>query len=88
MDYSVDFIKRMKGSEKLFFLYHATRSCHFDNYPSDEWAGKSRARTVYSDCMVEMNHVLSQLMKTLEQTGELENKLKRLRLTATRGTRE
>lgn len=75
MNTSVDFIKKMKGSKKPFFLYHATRGCHFDNYPSDEWAGKSRARTSYSDCIVEMDHVLSQLVKALEETGELENTL-------------
>lgn len=75
MNYSIDFLKRMKGSKQPFFLYHATRGCHFDNYPSDEWAGKSRARTVYSDCIVHMDHVLGQLMKTLDETGELENTL-------------
>ena len=75
MTYSVDFIKRMEGSEQPFFLYFGTRGCHFDNYPSDEWAGKSRARTVYSDCIVEMDYVFSQLVKALEETGELENTL-------------
>jgi arylsulfatase len=64
---------KMKGSKQPFFLYHATRGCHFDNYPSDEWAGKSEARTVYSDCIVEMDYVLDQLVKKLEETGELEN---------------
>jgi arylsulfatase A-like enzyme len=75
MDYSIDFIKQMKDSKQPFFLYHATRGCHFDNYPSDEWAGKSRARTVYSDCLVHMDYVLAQLVKTLEDTGQLENTL-------------
>jgi arylsulfatase A-like enzyme len=75
MDYSVDFIKRMKDSKQPFFLYHATRGCHFDNYPSDEWAGKSRARTVYSDCMVHMDYVLSELVRALDETGQLENTL-------------
>jgi arylsulfatase A-like enzyme len=75
MDYSVAFIKRMKASKQPFFLYHATRGCHFDNYPSDEWAGRSRSRTSYSDCMVEMDYVLGQLVKALEETGELENTL-------------
>jgi arylsulfatase A-like enzyme len=75
MDYSVDFIRQMKDSKQPFFLYHATRGCHFDNYPSDEWAGKSRARTVFSDCMVHMDYVLSQLVKALEDTGQLENTL-------------
>jgi len=75
MKYSIDFLKRMKGSEQPFFLYHATRGCHFDNYPSDEWAGRSRARTSYGDCIVQMDYILDQLVKTLEQIGELENTL-------------
>ena len=70
---SLSFLDKMKGSKQPFFLYHATRGCHFDNYPSDEWAGKSEARTVYSDCIVEMDYVLDQLVKKLEETGELEN---------------
>ena len=41
-------------------MYHATRGCHFDNYPNDDWAGKSRARTVYSDCMKETVLQISQ----------------------------
>lgn len=75
MDYSVAFIRRMKGSRQPFFLYHATRGCHFDNYPSDEWAGRSAARTVFSDCMVQMDYVLGQLVQALRETGELENTL-------------
>jgi arylsulfatase A-like enzyme len=74
-DYSVAFINRMKGSAQPFFLYHATRGCHFDNYPSDEWAGKSLARTPFSDCMVEMDAVLGRLVGALEATGELDNTL-------------
>jgi arylsulfatase len=73
LSYSVDFIHKMKGSKQPFYLYHATRGCHFDNYPPPEWAGKSAARTVYSDCMVQMDYTLGQLVKALEDTGELEN---------------
>ena len=65
----------MKGSKQPFFLYHATRGCHFDNYPNDQWLGRSRARTSYGDCMVEMDHVLGQLVAALEETGELDNTL-------------
>jgi arylsulfatase A-like enzyme len=75
LDTSLAFMDKMKGSKQPFFLYHATRGCHFDNYPSDKWAGKSEARTVYSDCMVEMDDVLGQLVDRLQQTGELENTL-------------
>lgn len=70
---STDFIEEQKDSDKPFFLYHATRGCHFDNYPNKEWAGKSRARTVYSDCMVHMDDVFRRLVDKLEETGQLEN---------------
>ncbi len=70
---SLNFIETMKGRREPFFLYHATRGCHFDNYPADRWAGRSRARTVYGDCMVEMDHVLNRLVAKLAETGELEN---------------
>jgi len=73
--YSVEFIRKMKGSKSPFFLYHAARGCHFDNYPNDKWLGSSRARTSFSDCMVEMDHVLGQLVAALEEIGEVENTL-------------
>jgi len=75
LEVSLAFLDKMKGSKQPFFLYHATRGCHFDNYPSDEWAGRSMARTVYSDCMVHMDYVLGQLYGKLQQIGELENTL-------------
>ena len=75
MKYSVDFIKRTKDSKQPFFLYHATRGCHFDNYPNDEWAGRSAARTSYGDCMVEMDYIFGELVKALQEAGQLENTL-------------
>ncbi len=74
LEVSLAFLDKMKGSKKPFYLYHATRGCHFDNYPSDEWAGKSRSRTVYGDCMVQMDYVLGQLVEKLQQIGDY-NKL-------------
>ena len=75
LEVSLAFLDKMKGSKQPFYLYHATRGCHFDNYPSDQWAGKSMARTVYSDCMVEMDYILGKLVDKLEEVGELENTL-------------
>jgi arylsulfatase len=75
LETSLAFLDKMKGSKQPFYLYHATRGCHFDNYPSDKWAGKSMARTVYSDCMVEMDDVLGKLVDKLDEIGELENTL-------------
>lgn len=75
METSLAFLDKTKGSKQPFFLYHATRGCHFDNYPSDEWAGKSMARTSYGDCMVQMDYILGQLYDKLQQIGELDNTL-------------
>jgi len=75
MEYGVEFLKKMADSDKPFFLYYGTRGCHFDNYPNEEYAGRSLARTSYSDCMVEMNDIFATLYQTLENTGQLENTL-------------
>lgn len=72
-DYGVEFIEKMADSDKPFFLYYGTRGCHFDNYPNEYYQGRSPARTVYSDCIVEMNDVFAKLYKALEETGQLEN---------------
>jgi len=75
LDVSLAFLDKMKGSKQPFYLYHATRGCHFDNYPSAQWAGKSMARTVYSDCMVQMDYTLGKLVDKLDEIGELDNTL-------------
>jgi len=74
-NYSDKFIRTMAKSDKPWFLYHATRACHFDNYPNAQYAGKSPARTVFSDGMVEVDDIVGRLVKTLEETGQLENTL-------------
>ena len=52
-----------------------TRAGHFDNYPNEKYAGKSPARTVFSDAMVESDDILGRLVRALEETGQLENTL-------------
>lgn len=71
LEVSLGFLDGQKASKHPFYLYHATRGCHFDNYPSDKWAGKSMARTVYSDCMAQMDDVFGKL----QEIGELDNTL-------------
>lgn len=73
--YSEAFIRKMEKSDKPFFLYHATRGCHFDNYPNDDYAGKSRARTTFGDCMVEVDDILKRLVDALRETNQLDNTL-------------
>lgn len=71
--YSERFIESMKDSDQPFFLYHGTRASHFDNYPNDEYSGKSRARTSFSDTIVEIDDIFGRLVAKLEETGQLEN---------------
>jgi len=73
--YSEAFIRKMENSDKPFMLYHATRGCHFDNYPNDDYAGKSRARTVFSDCLLEVDDILARLVTALRETNQLDNTL-------------
>ncbi|MCX6089140.1 MAG: arylsulfatase [Candidatus Atribacteria bacterium] len=74
-DYSVEFIKKMATSEKPFFLYHCTRGAHFDNYPNPQFKGKSPGKYPYKDVIIELDYILGRLVKTLEETGQLENTL-------------
>ena len=70
---AVEFIRTQANTPEPFFLMHNTRGCHFYNYPSDEWAGRSPARTPYSDCIVEMDSIFGQLMAALEDSGQADN---------------
>lgn len=73
--YAERFIKAQADSKKPFFLYFGTRGCHFDNYPNDKFAGKSRSHTNYGDCMVEVDDSFGRVMQALEASGQLENTL-------------
>ena len=45
------------------------------NYPSAKFKGKSPAKYPYKDCIVEMDDILGRLVKTLDDTKQLENTL-------------
>ena len=72
-NYSDKFLRKAAKLDRPWFLYHCTRACHFDNYPNGQYAGKSPARTVFSDAMVEVDDIVGRLTKTLEETGQLDN---------------
>lgn len=71
--YSAEFIRRQKGSDKPFFLYHCTRGAHFDNYPPEEFKGVSASKHPFRDTVMELDYRLGQLVKALEETSQLEN---------------
>jgi arylsulfatase len=71
--YGENFIHKMANQKQPWFLYYCTRGCHFDNYPNHKYAGKSPARTVFSDGMVEVDDIFGRLVAALEKTGQLDN---------------
>lgn len=75
VNYSVSFIEKQKGSAKPWYLYHATRGCHFDNYPTDANHRISYARSIYSDCTVEMDQILGEIRAALDRTGQADSTL-------------
>ena len=74
-EYSQKFIRSQADGKQPWFLYHATRGCHFDNYNNEGNRRQSYARTIYSDCTVEMDEILGRLVRTLYETGQAENTL-------------
>jgi len=75
MKNSIDVIKRMKNQDKPWFLYHSFGKVHFDNYPADGFKGSSAAKGVYQDAVVEVDYIVGEIMKTLEETGQAKNTL-------------
>jgi arylsulfatase len=73
--YSVDFIKKMAGDERPWFLYHNTRGAHFDNYPHERFLGASPAKHPYKDALVELDDIVGRLVGALRESGQLENTL-------------
>ncbi|MBM3673689.1 MAG: arylsulfatase [Actinobacteria bacterium] len=73
--YSQEFIIRMAGEEKPWFLYHCTRGTHFDNYPHPRFLGSSPAKHPYKDTIIELDDIVGRLVATLEVTGQLDDTL-------------
>jgi arylsulfatase A-like enzyme len=74
-DYSVDFIRRSAADRAPFYLVHAFSRVHNDNYPAPGYAGKSPAGFPYKDAIVEVDDIVGRLVRTLRETGQLENTL-------------
>ena len=73
--YSVDYIRRMAGSDQPWFLLHGTRGAHFDNYPHPDYLGVSPAKHPYKDTLIELDAIVGSLVDCLKETGQLENTL-------------
>jgi arylsulfatase A-like enzyme len=63
---SIAFIKQQKAAGKPFFLYLPFSMGHAPNYPSKEFAGKSRIGQ-YGDKMMEGDHHVGQVLDALKE---------------------
>lgn len=74
-NYTVDFIKRQIDIKKPFYLIHAFSKLHFDNYPAEDYPGKSPARFPYKDGIIEVDEIVGRILNTLKEIGLAGNTL-------------
>lgn len=74
-DESIKFIKQNSGGKYPFYLVHSFTAIHNDTYCGKDYIGKSPAAMPVKDAIVEMDAIVGQIMKALEEAGELENTL-------------
>ena len=65
-DRSIEFMKRQQAAGKPFFLYLPFSMGHAPNYPSKQFAGKSRIG-IYGDKMMEGDYHVGQVLDTLRE---------------------
>ena len=68
-------MQHVKNSpDKPFFLYHSMQAVHLPSFAADNFKGKTSAGP-HGDFIYEMDYIVGQLLKTLEQLGVAENTL-------------
>ena len=60
--------------KKPFFLYHAMQAVHLPSFAAPEFQGKTKAGP-HGDFIAEMDHIVGELMATLEKLGVADNTL-------------
>ena len=63
-----------KFPQKPFFLFHSMQAVHLPSFPGDAFKGKTNAGP-HGDFIAQMDHVVGELMKSLEKHGFAENTL-------------
>jgi arylsulfatase A len=76
LDRSVRFLEShvRQHPDRPFFLYHATQTAHLPALPAKAFVGKTRVGPL-GDFIFEFDHIVGELMKTLERLGVAENTL-------------
>ncbi len=60
--------------DRPFFLYHATQAVHLPSFPGRNFKGKTQAGP-HGDFIFEFDHIVGELMKTLDELGVADNTL-------------
>ena len=63
-----------KSPDKPFFLFHSMQAVHLPSFPADRFKGKTQAGP-HGDFIFEMDHVVGELLKTLDTLGVADNTL-------------
>jgi arylsulfatase A-like enzyme len=76
LDKSKEFIQEHASSSpgKPFFLLHSTQAVHLPSFPGRDFKGKTQAGP-HGDFIFEFDHIVGQLMKTIDSLGLAENTL-------------
>ncbi len=63
-----------KKKDQPFFLFHSAQAVHLPSFPADEFKGKTKAGP-HGDFIFELDWIVGELMKTLEELGVAEHTL-------------
>jgi arylsulfatase A-like enzyme len=76
LEKSQQFLKQhvKENPDQPFFLFHSCQAVHLPSFPADTFKGKSKAGP-HGDFIVELDWIVGELMKTLEQLGVADNTL-------------
>lgn len=69
---AVEYIHRQSNTGEPFFLYFALPAPHTPILPTTEFMGKSNTN-MYGDFMLQVDDVVGQVIRALEENGQLEN---------------
>jgi arylsulfatase len=72
-DFTIKKIKELAKSGQPFFLEHCFMKVHTDVFASKQYEGKSASKYPYKDGVVEVDGLIGEITRALEQNGLLEN---------------
>ena len=63
-----------RNPKEPFFLFHSMQAVHLPSFPADQFKGKTKAGP-HGDFLFEMDWIVGELMKTLDELGVADNTL-------------